>query len=143
MGKRTRVVSRRTLAALVGAVGVAVVLGVGQAAAATTVRVSVSSTGAQGNGPSVFDAISADGRFVLFDSWATNLIPGDTNGVRDVFLRDRLLGRTTRISVGPAGRQANAPSHGVAISSDGRVVLFESRATNLTNRADRNGNVDV
>ena len=143
MGKRTRVASHRALVTLVAAVGVAVVFGVGQAAAVTTVRVSVSSTGAQGNGASVFDAISTGGRFVLFDSWATNLVPGDTNGLRDVFLRDRLLGRTTRISVGPGGRQANAPSHGVAVSSDGRVVLFESRATNLTDRADRNGNVDV
>ena len=113
------------------------------ASAATTVRVSVASSGAQGNEPSVFDALSRKGRFVLFDSWASNLVSGDTNSVRDVFVRDRELGVTTRVSAGPDGRQANRYSHGVAISSDGRFVLFVSGATNLVNLPDRNRNVDV
>lgn len=110
---------------------------------ATTIRVSVSSTGVQANGPSQVDAISPDGRFVLFDSWATNLVRGDTNGVRDVFLRDLKLGRTTRVSVGYHGRQANGASRGVAISSDGRFIAFTSTATNLTNQPDRNRTTDV
>jgi WD40 repeat protein len=109
----------------------------------TTVRVSVSSTGGQANARSQVDAISPDGRFVLFDSWASNLVRGDTNGVRDLFLRDLKLGRTTRVSVGPGGRQANGSSHGVAISGDGRFVLFTSLATNLTNQVDRNHAGDV
>lgn len=140
--------SRRTAAAaiFVSVTGMSL-LGIGpatgRAAGATTVRVSVSSTGAQANGRSVVDAIAPDGRFVLFDSWASNLVRRDTNGLRDVFLRDLKLGRTTRVSVGPGGGQANGPSHGVAISGDGRFVLFTSTATNLTNQADRNHTTDV
>lgn len=114
-----------------------------RASAATTVRVSVSSSGGQANGRSTVDAISPDGRFVLFDSWASNLVNGDTNGVRDVFLRDLKLGRTTRVSVGTDGRQANGPSRGVAVSGNGRFVLFVSKATNLTNQTDRNRATDV
>jgi hypothetical protein len=117
-----------------------------QAAASTTpttVRVSVSSTGGQADGRSRVDAISPDGRFVLFDSWASDLVRGDTNGVRDVFLRDLKLGRTTRVSVGYHGRQANGPSFGAAVTSNGRFVLFTSEATNLTNQPDRNRNADV
>jgi Tol biopolymer transport system component len=105
--------------------------------------VSVSASGGQGNRASAIEAISPNGRFVLFDSWASNLVRGDTNGVRDVFLRDRLRGRTVRVSVGPGGRQANGPSRGVAVSSDGRFVLFVSPATNLTNQPDRNRSLDV
>lgn len=112
-------------------------------ASLTTVRASVSSRGAQGNRGSAIEAVSPNGRFVLFDSWASNLVRRDTNGVRDVFLRDRLRGRTYRVSVGPRGRQANGPSRGVAVSSDGRFVLFVSQASNLTRQADRNRNVDV
>jgi Tol biopolymer transport system component len=109
----------------------------------TTVRVSVPSSGGEANGRSRVDAITPDGRFVLFDSWATNLVRGDTNVVRDVYLRDRKLGRTVRVSVGVGGRQANGPSRGVAVSGDGRFVLFVSDATDLTGQADRNHNVDV
>jgi hypothetical protein len=106
-------------------------------------RISVSSTGGQANARSQVDAISPDGRFVLFDSWASNLVRGDTNGVRDVFLRDLKLGRTIRVSVGWHGRQADGPSHGVAVSGDGRFVLFTSLATDLTNQVDRNHGLDV
>jgi Tol biopolymer transport system component len=109
----------------------------------TVERVSVSSTGGQANGRSVIDAISPDGRFVLFDSWATDLVPGDTNGVRDVFLRDLRLGRTIRVSVGWHGRQGDGPSHGVAVSGEGRFVLFTSLATDLANQVDRNHGLDV
>ena len=69
-------------------------------------------------------AISADGRFVAFDSDATNLVPGDTNGVHDVFVRDRRTGTTERVSVGRGGAQGNGPAIGPAISADGRFVAF-------------------
>ena len=76
-------------------------------------------------------AISADGRFVAFRSDATNLVPGDTNGATDVFVRDRQTGTTRRVSVGPGGAQGNGGSFMPAISADGRFVAFESSATNL------------
>ena len=137
--------STRTLTAVIAATAVGMLHSpqVAAASSPTTVRVSVSSSGAQANGRSLVDAVSPDGRLILFDSWASNLVASDTNGVRDVFLRDRKLGRTTRVSVGPGGRQANGPSRGISISSDGRFVLFDSQATNVSNQPDRNGNVDV
>ena len=73
----------------------------------TTERVSVGAGGAQGDGSSFFPAISAGGRFVAFSSEASNLVPGDTNGARDVFVRDRQPGATERVSVGAGGAQGN------------------------------------
>jgi Tol biopolymer transport system component len=96
-----------------------------------TTRVSVGSWGIQGNRPSGRPAISADGRWVAFESNASNLVPGDTNGRLDVFLHDRQTATTTRISVGPAGVQSNDVSLNAAISSDGRWIAFESWADNL------------
>ena len=90
----------------------------------TTRRVSVGSGGAQGNGLSVDPAISADGRFVAFASDATNLVPGDTNGADDVFVRDRQTGTTRRVSVGSGGAQGDRVSFDPAISADGRFVAF-------------------
>src|SRR4051794_5328017 len=105
----------------------------------TTKRISVGPNGVQGNGESAFPAISADGRFVAFWSSASNLVPGDTNGAGDIFVRDRKLDTTERVSVGPKGRQANDESFVPAISADGRFVAFISAASNLvpgdTNRA--------
>ena len=69
--------------------------------------------------------VSADGRFVAFSSFASNLVPGDTNNDYDVFLRDRLAGTTERINLGPGGVQANDTSSTVAISADGRYVLLQ------------------
>ena len=111
---------------------------------ATTERVSVDSGGAQGNGHSSNAAISADGRFVLFSSLANDLVPGDTNQVQDVFVRDRQLGTTERVSVGPGGVQADSAcgSYGLAMSADGRFVAFDSSATNLV-AGDTNGWRDV
>lgn len=98
----------------------------------TTELVSVDSSGRQGNLDSYFYvSISADGRFVAFDSYASNLVPGDTNGKLDVFVRDRLLGQTTRISVSSNGSQANDYAQYPRMSSNGRWVAFESKATNL------------
>ena len=100
----------------------------------------------QGNGDSEVPAISADGRFVVFQSLATNLVPGDTNGVRDIFVRDRLNGTTERASVSSGGVQANGvssdPYEYTAISGDGRFVAFPSLATNLV-AGDTNGQEDV
>jgi Tol biopolymer transport system component len=102
-----------------------------------TTRVSVSSSGAQaassrdGFGGSRAEGINADGRFVVFVSDALNLVRHDTNGVADIFVRDRETGRTTRVSVSSRGRQANAPSGFGTISADGRYVAFDSTASNL------------
>ena len=85
-----------------------------------TERVSVASDGAQGNGPSTLPSITADGRFVAFESGATNLVPGDTNGEDDIFVHDR--------ATGVAGDRT---SEAEAISASGRYVAFWSMATNL------------
>jgi Tol biopolymer transport system component len=99
--------------------------------AGTTTRVSVDSAGRQANGPSYRPAISADGRYIAFESAATGLVPGDTNGLSDIFVRDLMTGKTTRVSVDSLGRQANGPSYSPAVSADGRFVAFESDASNL------------
>jgi Tol biopolymer transport system component len=110
-----------------------------------TTRVSVSSSGRQGKaardpfGGSAAEAISAGGRYILFRSDAPNLVSGDTNGVQDIFIRDRKTHRTTRVSIGGGGRQANGPSDFAVLSPNGRYVAFSSGASNLvpgdTNRA--------
>jgi Tol biopolymer transport system component len=112
------------------------------AAAQSTVRVSVDSLGLQGNLSSRDSGVSADGRFVAFTSNATNLVPGDTNGGGDVFVRDCLLGLTTRVSVDSAGALGNQTSAGAPISADGRFVVFTSNATNLV-AGDTNGVADI
>jgi WD40 repeat protein len=112
------------------------------ASAQTTERVSVDSAGTEGNGrssnASSIATLSADGRFVAFDSWATNLVPGDTNEVRDVFVHDRQTGITERVSVASDGTQANGGGGWPAISADGRFVAFYSGASNLV-PGDTNG----
>jgi Tol biopolymer transport system component len=97
----------------------------------TTTRVSVDSFGVQGNALSVASSISADGRFVAFDSDASNLVDGDTNGAPDVFVHDRQTRITTRVSVNSVGVEADGGSFGPAISGDGRFVAFSSEASNL------------
>jgi RHS repeat-associated protein len=99
----------------------------------STNRVSVSSAGVQGNadsGNSQPPALSADGRFVAFASAASSLVFSDTAQV-DIFLHDRRLGRTKRISVGEGGIQLNKDSDAPAISAHGRYIAFHSLATNL------------
>ncbi|MEG5162298.1 calcium-binding protein [Microcoleus sp. AT3-A2] len=109
-------------------------------------RVSVDSAGNQGNrGPlGIFSSasISPDGRFVAFESPASNLVPGDTNASEDVFVRDTLANTTTRVSVDSAGNQANEDSFDPSISADGRFVAFWSVATNLV-PGDTNANSDI
>jgi hypothetical protein len=92
---------------------------------------SLSPTGVAGDGISLDPSISADGRWVAFDSTATNLVAGDTNGQRDVFLRDRTTGTTERINLRPNGVQTNAPSENAFVSDDGRYVSFVSRDSRL------------
>jgi len=108
----------------------------------TTERVSVDSAGNQGNWHSADPAISGEGRFVAFDSGASSLVVGDTNGVSDIFVHDRQTGATQRVSVDSAGNQGNWHSADPAISSDGRYVAFESLASNLV-PGDTNGVYDV
>jgi probable HAF family extracellular repeat protein len=107
-----------------------------------TSRVSVATSGVQGNNTSTNPSMSADGRFVVFESDATNLVAGDTNGRRDIFLRDRQLGTTVRLSVSTNGVQANGHSYRPRISPNGRFIVFESDATNLVG-TDLNGRRDI
>ena len=107
-----------------------------------TTRVSTSSAGVEGNSPSYASAISADGRYVLFSSDATNLVAGDTNWCRDAFIKDTLTGVTTRVSTSSAGVQGGGDSFVSAISADGRYVAFSSDATNLV-AGDTNGTYDA
>jgi hypothetical protein len=91
----------------------------------TTVRVSVSSTGRRANRASTANAMSPNGRFVVFTSAATNLsVANDTNGVADVFVRDRQVGHTRRVSIPPNGGQFARWSMGIAVSGNGRYVMF-------------------
>jgi Tol biopolymer transport system component len=108
----------------------------------TTAVVSVDSAGVLANATSQSPAISTDGRYVAFQSYATNLVAGDTNRCTDIFVHDRQTGVTTRISVDSAGIQANNESESPAISADGRYVAFVSRASNLI-PADTNPQRDV
>jgi Tol biopolymer transport system component len=91
-----------------------------------TARVSVNSAGLEGNGRSGKPAISADGRFVVFESEAHNLVLGDTNGRVDVFVHDRQTRRTVRVSVDSFGREGPHASRNPTISPDGRYVAFQS-----------------
>ncbi|HEY2387887.1 MAG TPA: hypothetical protein VGK30_13060 [Candidatus Binatia bacterium] len=102
--------------------------------AGTTELVSVSSDGEQGDSASMDASISADGRYVVFASFAANLVPGDTNNQLDVFVHDRVRGTTELMSDGTSGR-ADGPSFSPAISADGRYVAFVSTATNLVDGA--------
>jgi len=108
----------------------------------TTQRVSLSSEGGEANFNSSTSSLSADGRRLAFESGADNLVPGDTNGQRDIFLHDRNDGRTVRVSVGTGGVQSNGDSTMPSISADGRFVAFMSEADNLVS-PDGNGALDV
>lgn len=105
-------------------------------------RLSVSSAGGQANGSSFQPAMSADGRYVVFASLASNLVDGDTNGVTDIFLRDRMTNTTTRVSLPQGGGEANAECSDPDISADGRFVVWTSSATNLV-AGDTNGALDI
>jgi Tol biopolymer transport system component len=105
-------------------------------------RASVASGGQEGNGDSLNPAISADGRYVAFESMASNLAANDGNGAADVFVHDRQSGTTARVSVSAAGQEGQGSSHGPALSGDGRYIAFWSNAANLVG-SDGNGASDV
>ena len=104
--------------------------------------VSVSSREVPANGHSTGAAMSDDGRLVAFDSEANNLVPRDTNGRSDVFVRNVIRGTTHRVSRTFRGGQARGSSSMPSISAEGRFVAFMSRAGNLV-RGDTNGEIDV
>ena len=119
-----------------------------------TERVSVASGGTEGDGYSEWPSVSADGRYVAFQSGASNLVPGDTNLAADVFVHDRETGTTERVSVASDGAQGSGvcpivsaardcvSSQIPAISADGRHVAFQSAAANLI-PGDTNAHWDV
>ncbi|MEK6327995.1 MAG: hypothetical protein AABM66_10820, partial [Actinomycetota bacterium] len=129
--------SALALAAVPASAGVAV----------TTTQVSVNSAGASGNPTSGASSnlpisISATGRFVAFSDNAPSLVEDDRNFRYDIFVRDRVRGETTRVSVGSAGVEGNDDSVFPSISANGRFVAFSSLASNLV-PGDRNHRFDV
>jgi Tol biopolymer transport system component len=107
-----------------------------------TRRVSIGPGGTEAEGDSSDPAISADGRRVAFASQAANLVAGDTKGFEDVFVRDRVAGTTTRVSVRSNGAEGDNNSSRPDLSGDGRFVAFASNATNLV-KADTNSERDA
>ncbi|HYF16231.1 MAG TPA: DUF4347 domain-containing protein [Ramlibacter sp.] len=103
---------------------------------------SLPADGGQANGQSVRPALSADGRFVAFQSSASNLVAGDTNGTLDVFVRDLQTGVVSRVSTAADGSQANEQSDAPSLSADGRYVVFQSSASNLV-EGDTNNALDI
>ena len=112
------------------------------AVASTTSVVSAAPNGANADSGSYDSSVSADGRYVAFESDASNLVAGDTNGVSDVFVRDMSTGTVVRVSVDSAEAEGDATSYDPSISADGRYVAFWSNATNLV-ASDTNGFSDV
>lgn len=108
----------------------------------TTTRVSVGVDGAQADSNSTNPSISNDGRYVAFGSNATNLVPGDTNGLHDIFVHDSATRTTELVTVGLNGEPANGMSLDQHLSGNGRFVAFYSDATNLV-AGDTNGETDV
>ena len=111
-------------------------------AGSQTKLVSVSSTGVQGNDESRNSSISSDGRYVAFDSNASNLVANDSNRFSDIFVHDRQMALVTRVSVSSAGEQVYGGSFNPSISSDGRHVAFHSGASDLVT-GDSNGFTDI
>lgn len=107
-----------------------------------TSRVSIASDGMQADGSSFLPSISVDGRYITFYSEASNLVPGDTNGMADIFVHDRQTGETSRVSVASDGTQGNNHSFASSFSADARYVVFHSQASNLV-PGDTNGMADV
>jgi Tol biopolymer transport system component len=108
-----------------------------------TSRTSTSSANAQANGPSGRPALTPDGRFLVFESKATNIAPGDTNNKQDIFRKDLQTGEVIIVSVDSTGVQANGDSFRPSVSPDGRFVAFESAATNLVTLGEGNGAIDI
>lgn len=108
-----------------------------------TSLVSAPAGGGFANGDSLKAALSQDGRYVTYDSYASNLVSGDTNGQGDVFVRDTQLGTTTRVSVASSGGQAlGGEAMYPSITPNGQYVIFTSFATNMV-AGDTNGVADI
>lgn len=144
MKPHRRIARRVCCACVVGAICLFVTGAVvgGRARAQTTTRVSVATGSRQSSGEAWLSALSADGRYVAFESDAPDLVAGDTNGVADVFLHDRQTGVTVRVSVSTAGAQGSADSMEPSLSADGRFVAFSSYAHDLV-ADDLNGVSDI
>src|SRR5215211_278158 len=110
----------------------------------STQRVSIDSSGKQGNLNSYRPSISSDGRFVAFESEASNLVANDTNNAPDIFVRDRQGGTTERVSVSSSEAQADGFNGRLSISSDGRFVPPDAGATNpLANDPNKTPDISV
>ncbi len=120
---------RRTILA---SLGFTISLAAPSAVCQVVTRVSVGGDSQEASTHCHVPAISSDGRYVAFDSSSSNLVPCDSNGVEDVFVRDRLAGTTTIVSVDSLGHASNGTSFNASMSSDGRFVAFQSYATSLT-----------
>jgi hypothetical protein len=96
-----------------------------------TVRVSTTASNGQADNTSYLRDTTPDGRYVLFDSWADNLVNGDANGTSDVFVKDLTSGKLTLVSQSSSGEQGNGASRAGWISDDGRFVVFQSQATSF------------
>lgn len=105
-------------------------------------RLSVNSSGVEGNRDSYLPAISSDDQVISYNSWASNLVAGDSNKTTDVFVRDRTAGTTERVSVDSLGAEGNSDSESASVSSNGRLVVFQSLASNLVG-GDTNSQMDV
>jgi hypothetical protein len=111
-------------------------------ASGVTTRASTDSSGVEGTSVSNTPSISNDGRYVAFESSASNLVSGDTNGYPDIFVKDMVSGDTTRVSTDSSGVQGDGLSDGPSIRGDGRYVAFRSSSSNLV-PGDTNGYADV
>lgn len=107
-----------------------------------TERVSVDSSGVEGDRDSLDPSSSLDGTWIAFESAADNLVAGDTNGKFDIYVRDRSTGVTERISIDSFGNEANGDSYAASITSDGQIVAYSSVATNLV-AGDSNSYSDI
>ncbi len=108
----------------------------------TIERVSINNDGFEGNGSSCKPGINAEGRYVAFESFASNLVEEDTNGRKDIFVFDRESRSISRVSIAEDGTQADNYSSNPGISCDGRYIVFDSHASNLV-AYDTNGVSDI
>lgn len=143
MPRRPQSARAKSFLLLITLLGAAIVVVIAAAEVEeATRRITLAADGGPADGNSSVPSVSHDGRFVAFQSAATNLVDGDTNDVYDVFVYDRTTGATTRVSVDSAGAEADGASWQPSISADGRYVAFTSAATNLVD-GDTNAVSDV
>jgi Tol biopolymer transport system component len=107
-----------------------------------TTLASADAEGNAGDGSSLAPSVSANGRLVAFQSFAANLVPGDTNDAADVFVKDLRTGAVTLVSAGAGGNPGDDSSYAPSVSDNGRYVVFESNASNLV-PGDTNGTSDI